>query len=283
MWGRGRLDGASPLLLRRVFTRSPTPPSSPACCPPSSTRSPRLRPRRPEEADRRIDGDWAALLLRRELKVCFPPMLPPSSSAPATSSRCSCTSSRSWSPSGRPSATRSSSRSRRSTRGPRPAILAGVQKCDKYLVDPGMLVVLAAAFYLLIDGDCWKTSDAFIGVGFLAILSPLFGLQHAFFTPQVRKAKELAERDLAAGDTLSDEFEAVGAADRQSRDPRRADRRRDDLLHGVQAVPIDASLPDSDVRLRGRRAHRPPRVPGLAARGGLRLPRRHRVVSLRHP
>lgn len=37
----------------------------------------------------------------------------------------------------------------------------------------------------------------------------LFGLQHAFFQPQTQKAKELAERDLKAGDTLSDEFEAV--------------------------------------------------------------------------
>ena len=46
------------------------------------------------------------------------------------------------------------------------------------------------------------------GVGFLAIIV-LFGLQHGFFQPQTRKAKELAERDLKAGDTLSDEFEAA--------------------------------------------------------------------------
>jgi hypothetical protein len=89
-----------------------------------------------------------------------------------------------------------------------PAILAGVQKCDKYLVGPGMLVVLAAAFYLLIDGD-WDTNEAFISVGFLA-WALLLALQHAFFTPQVRKAKELAERDLQSGDTLSDEFTALG-------------------------------------------------------------------------
>lgn len=89
-----------------------------------------------------------------------------------------------------------------------PAILAGVQKCDRYLVGPGMLVVILAAFYLLIDGD-WETSEAFISVGFLA-WALLLALQNAFFTPQVRKAKELAERDLKAGDTLSDEFEAVG-------------------------------------------------------------------------
>jgi uncharacterized membrane protein len=88
-----------------------------------------------------------------------------------------------------------------------PAILGGVQKCDKYLVNPGMIVLLVAGIYLLSDGP-WETSDAFIGVGFLAIIV-LLGLQHGFFQPQTRKAKELAERDLKAGDTLSAEFEAV--------------------------------------------------------------------------
>jgi uncharacterized membrane protein len=89
-----------------------------------------------------------------------------------------------------------------------PAILAGVQKVDRYLVNPGMVVVLLAGIYLLADEPDWETSDAFISVGFLAIIV-LFGLQHAFFQPKVREAKELAERDLQSGDTLSDEFTAV--------------------------------------------------------------------------
>lgn len=88
-----------------------------------------------------------------------------------------------------------------------PAILAGVQKCDRYLVNPGMIVLLLAGIYLLIDGD-WETSEAFISVGFLAIVI-LFALQHAFFQPKVREARELAERDLKAGDALSDEFDAL--------------------------------------------------------------------------
>jgi hypothetical protein len=88
-----------------------------------------------------------------------------------------------------------------------PAILAGVQKCDRYLVNPGMIVLLLAGIYLLTDGP-WETSDAFISVGFVAIVA-LFGLQHGFFTPQTRKAKELAERDLRSGDELSDEFMAL--------------------------------------------------------------------------
>lgn len=88
-----------------------------------------------------------------------------------------------------------------------PAVLAGIQKVDRYLVNPGMIVLLLAGLYLLGDGN-WDASDAFISVGFVAILV-LFGLQHGFFQPQVRKARELAERDLKVGDELSPEFDAV--------------------------------------------------------------------------
>ncbi len=88
-----------------------------------------------------------------------------------------------------------------------PALMTGVQKIDRYLVNPGMVVLLLAGIYLLAEGP-WDASEAFISVGFVAILV-LFGLQHGFFQPQVRKAKELAERDLRSGDTLSDEFLAV--------------------------------------------------------------------------
>lgn len=91
-----------------------------------------------------------------------------------------------------------------------PAILAGIQRADRYLVNPGMIVVLLAGIYLLAAGDSvWDGSDAFIVVGFIAIIG-LFGLQHGFFQPQVRQAKALAERDLEAGDTLSPEFGALG-------------------------------------------------------------------------
>jgi hypothetical protein len=88
-----------------------------------------------------------------------------------------------------------------------PALLAGIQKTDRYLVNPGMIVLLLAGIYLLAEGP-WKGSEAFIGVGIVAILA-LFGLQHGFFQPQVRRAKELAERDLRSGDSLSEEFLAV--------------------------------------------------------------------------
>ncbi len=91
-----------------------------------------------------------------------------------------------------------------------PAILAGIQRADRYLVDPGMIVVLVAGIYLMASASSvWDGSDAFIIVGWIAILT-LFGLQHGFFRPQVRKAKAMAERDLEAGETLSPEFEALG-------------------------------------------------------------------------
>ena len=90
-----------------------------------------------------------------------------------------------------------------------PAILAGIQKVDKYLVNPGMIVLLLAGIGLLSASDgVWSGSDAFVAVGFVAIIV-LFGLQHGFFQPKVREAKALAERDLESGDTLSPEFEAL--------------------------------------------------------------------------
>ena len=91
-----------------------------------------------------------------------------------------------------------------------PAIMAGIQRVDRYLVNPGMVILLIAGIYLMAASDSvWDSSDAFIVVGFIAIIG-LFGLQHGFFQPQVRKAKAIAERDLEASDTLSPEFEALG-------------------------------------------------------------------------
>jgi uncharacterized membrane protein len=88
-----------------------------------------------------------------------------------------------------------------------PAFLEAIRKVDTYLVDPGMVVVLIAGIYLLAEGP-WESSEAFIAIGFAAIIV-LFGLQHAFFRPQGRKLQAIAERDLKEGDTLSAEFEAI--------------------------------------------------------------------------
>lgn len=88
-----------------------------------------------------------------------------------------------------------------------PAVFEALRRVDRYLVDPGMIVLLLAGIYLLAEGP-WESSEAFVTVGFIAIVA-LFGLQHGFFRPQGRKARELAERDLAAGDSFSAEFEEV--------------------------------------------------------------------------
>ena len=88
-----------------------------------------------------------------------------------------------------------------------PVLFETIRKVDNYLVNPAMFVVLLAGIYLLADGH-WDSGEAFITIGFIAIIA-LIGLQHGFFRPQGRKAQELAERDLKAGDTFSAEFEEV--------------------------------------------------------------------------
>jgi uncharacterized membrane protein len=85
-----------------------------------------------------------------------------------------------------------------------PALIEAIQRSDRYLVTPGMVIVLLAGVYMLVDGD-WDAGEAFISAGFVAIFL-LLGLQLTFFTPQVAKLKRLAERDLKSGDTLSDEY-----------------------------------------------------------------------------
>lgn len=95
----------------------------------------------------------------------------------------------------------------RSAPGSVPAVLRGIQATDRYLVRPGLIVVLLAGIYLLIDGHI-SASESWVGVGFVAIVV-LFGMVHGFFKPNTERALELAERDLAAGDTLGAEYAAA--------------------------------------------------------------------------
>jgi len=90
-----------------------------------------------------------------------------------------------------------------------PALIAGMRKTDRLLVNPGMLLLLIAGIVVLAtSGSVWKGSQFFIVWGFLAIIA-LFGVQHGFFGPQMAKLQEIADRDLATGDTFSDEFETT--------------------------------------------------------------------------
>lgn len=85
-----------------------------------------------------------------------------------------------------------------------PAVLSAINLTNRYLVTPAMVVVLAAGFYLLSKGNI-SASESWVQVGFVAI-AILFGLVGGYFVPRTRKAIELAERDLAAGGELSDEY-----------------------------------------------------------------------------
>ena len=90
-----------------------------------------------------------------------------------------------------------------------PALMEGVQRIDRYMVNPGMVILLIAGIVLLVaSGGAWDGSQAFVVVGFIAIIA-LFGMQHGYFQPAVRKARGIAERDLESGEELSPEFEAI--------------------------------------------------------------------------
>jgi hypothetical protein len=90
-----------------------------------------------------------------------------------------------------------------------PALIAGMRKVDRILVNPGLILLLVAGIIVLAtSGSVWKGSQFFIVWGFLAIIA-LFGIQHGFFAPQMAKLQEIADRDLRAGDTFSAEFDTT--------------------------------------------------------------------------
>ncbi|MBS1889001.1 MAG: hypothetical protein JSU06_17630 [Actinobacteria bacterium] len=90
-----------------------------------------------------------------------------------------------------------------------PALLEGMRRIDRYMVNTAMVVLLIAGIILLAtSGSVWSGSDFFVVWGFIAIIG-LFGLQHGFFAPQMRKLQGIAERDLAAGDTVGAELDAT--------------------------------------------------------------------------
>ena len=89
------------------------------------------------------------------------------------------------------------------------ALIAGMRKVDRVLINPAMILLLVAGIVVLAtSGSVWKGSQFFVVWGFIAIIA-LFGVQHGFFAPQTAKLQEIADRDLAAGDTLSAEFDTT--------------------------------------------------------------------------
>src|ERR1700744_5273902 len=82
-----------------------------------------------------------------------------------------------------------------------PALIDGMRRIDRYLVNPGMVLLLVAGIVVLAtSGSVWKGSQFFVVWGFIAIIA-LFGLQHGFFGPQMARLQEIAEKDLESGDS----------------------------------------------------------------------------------
>lgn len=90
-----------------------------------------------------------------------------------------------------------------------PALIEGMRRIDRYLVNPGLVLLLVAGIFLLADsGSVWGSSDFFVVWGFIAIIA-LFAVQHGFFASRSARLQKIAERDLAAGEGFSPEFEAA--------------------------------------------------------------------------
>lgn len=92
-----------------------------------------------------------------------------------------------------------------------PNVMRTFGTVDRFLVIPGMLVILAAGVYLVLEGP-WDWEDTFVNVGMAGIVVLLI-LQFALLGRIERTLAELAERDIAAsgsGDVeLSDEYWAA--------------------------------------------------------------------------
>ena len=92
-----------------------------------------------------------------------------------------------------------------------PNVMRTFAAVDRFLVIPGLLIVIAGGIYLVLEGP-WDWDHTFVNVGLTAVILLLI-LQFAVLSRVERKLAELAERDIAAsgaGDVeLSDEYWAV--------------------------------------------------------------------------
>jgi uncharacterized membrane protein len=85
----------------------------------------------------------------------------------------------------------------------------GVQlRLDRFVTTPGMIVILLTGIYMASDRSLWDQTWVTVP---LVIVVVLFGLVGAVFTPADRQLAALSERDLAAGGTLSEEYEKKAA------------------------------------------------------------------------
>jgi hypothetical protein len=96
-----------------------------------------------------------------------------------------------------------------------PAVIEAQDVVVRTMTTIGALVILASGIYLA--ADRWEFSDAFVIVGLVAIVL-LMGLSYGYFIPADRRAKQIAERDIAAAGgadpQFSDEFWAAVSGSR---------------------------------------------------------------------
>jgi uncharacterized membrane protein len=88
-----------------------------------------------------------------------------------------------------------------------PTVHRIITAIDRYLVIPGMVVILLAGLYTLDEGQI-KFSESWVSIGFAALIV-VGAMQGLVFSPKNRQALALAERDVEGGGALSDEYRAV--------------------------------------------------------------------------
>jgi len=81
-----------------------------------------------------------------------------------------------------------------------PSIYTSLQRTDRFIVTPGLIVILLAGLWLVNKGDI-SMGESWVMVGLVAVIA-LLGLTHAYFAPRWRKGIELAKRDLKKGNKL---------------------------------------------------------------------------------
>ncbi|MDQ6835274.1 MAG: DUF2269 domain-containing protein [Actinomycetota bacterium] len=76
-----------------------------------------------------------------------------------------------------------------------PGLLRARQRAGRYLVNPGLLVLLLAGIYLATDEDQWKSFYVQWGVAAVIVIGALEG---SLMNPRSGRLAGVAERDLAA-------------------------------------------------------------------------------------
>ncbi len=85
-----------------------------------------------------------------------------------------------------------------------PTIHRIIAAIDRYLLMPGMVVILIAGFYMVGKGKI-ELSATYVSVGIVAIVI-IGALQETFFSKANRQLLALAETDLKKGDALGSEY-----------------------------------------------------------------------------